>query len=702
MGWVIGVDVGGTFTDFFAIESEGGRQAHFKRPSTPDDPGRAILDGFREMADATGVSAAKAERIAHGTTVATNALIQRKGGRVTLVTTRGFRDLLEIGRQVRPHMYDLQLDQPAPLVPEERRLEVAERVTAGGRIVLPLEQGEIERIVEAVRATKADACAVCLLFAFESPAHEQALGKALAAALPDLHLSLSSAVQPEFREYERFTTTVINAYLQPVMTGYVARLASGLAALAPTASLGINQSSGGLMTPERAEALPVRTALSGPAAGAMGAAAVAGRTGLLDVITLDMGGTSADVSLIRNAEPALAFQRTVADFPIRLPMVDIDTVGAGGGSIAWFDRDGLLKVGPQSAGAVPGPACYGLGGVEPTVTDANLVLGRLAPRGLLDGGMALNAELARKSLTPAAERLGISLERLAQGILDIAVANMVRSIRKISVEKGHDPRGFALMPFGGAGPLHARAVALELGINRMIVPPAPGILCAEGLIVADLKEDFVAAERMPVNEEALAAAGSRIRELTTQAEAWLATQHATSQRLSLAADMRYRGQNFELTVPIAEGAAAAMVLPTESVLLERFFEVHDLAYGFHNPHDSVEIVALRLTARAAVFEEPALPVTPDKALPLPPPRETRRVWFDDGRLVEATPVWDRDTLLPGMALTGPAIIEQLDATTPLDPLDHAIVASEGSLIIALGIDDGAPPEDPTASVGDGA
>lgn len=686
MVWVIGVDVGGTFTDFFAVNTETREQALYKRPSTPEDPGRAILAGLEEMSTRAPLDLAEAERVAHGTTVATNALIQRKGGRVTLVTTKGFRDLLEIGRQVRPHMYDLQRDVPAPLVPEERRLEVAERISAGGRVVQPLEADEIARVVEAVRASGANACAICLLFAFESSQHEKVLGEALALALPDLHLSLSSIVQPEFREFERFSTTVINAYLQPVMAGYVERLADGIARLAPKATLGINQSSGGLMTPQTARDLPVRTALSGPAAGAMGAVAVARRVGIPDVITLDMGGTSADVALIRNAEPALAYQRTVAEFPIRLPMVDIDTVGAGGGSIAWFDRDGLMKVGPQSAGAVPGPACYGQGGTEPTVTDANLILGRLSARGLLDGEMALDPALAGAALQPVADKLGLGLEQVARGVLDIAVANMVRSIRTISVEKGHDPRDFALMAFGGAGALHARAVAVELGIARLIVPPAPGILCAEGLIVAGLKEDFTVAVRLAVDEAALGSAADLTKGLAEQAEAWLSAQHAGTARLSLAADMRYRGQNFELTVPLADAERGGELALTETASIRRaFFAAHDQAYGFHNPHDVVEIVALRLTARAPMHRETALPPLPEAPPPLPEPRERRPVWFDtQPNAAVETPVYNRADLTPGMRVPGPAIVEQLDATTPLDPVDSAMVAADGSLIIAIG------------------
>ena len=376
----------------------------------------------------------------------------------------------------------------------------------------------------------------------------------------------SFEVQPEFREYERFSTTALNAYLQPVLGRYLATLEEGLSRVAPAAAIGINQSSGGLMSPERARALPVRTALSGPAAGAIGAAHSAKRSGRRNVITLDMGGTSADVALIREFQADISFGRDVAGFSVRLPAVDIETVGAGGGSIAWFDRDGLLKVGPASAGADPGPACYGRGGREPTVTDANLVLGRLSSRGLLGGEMALDESLARAAFAPVAERLGFDVERTADGVLGIVVANMVRAIRTISVERGYDPRGFTLMAFGGAGPLHARDVALSLGIREILVPAAPGILCAQGLIVSDLKEDFVASERIPGDTAGLRRLGGQVEALAARARAWLDAEEvpASSRRLELAVDARYVGQNFELAVPLAVQGGAGSGGPTGS------------------------------------------------------------------------------------------------------------------------------------------
>ena len=678
MGWTIGVDVGGTFTDFFALDEAGGEVWLHKRPSTPDDPGRAIVEGIEAFARRPGRSGAKVRRLAHGTTVGTNALIQRQGGKVALVTTRGFRDLLEIGRQIRPHMYDLYADFPPPLVPRERRFEVSERIVADGSVHRPLDQDDLAEAIGAVRASGAEACAVCCLFGYLNPAHEQAIARALQAALPDLHLSLSSEVQPEFREYERFSTTALNAYLQPVMVRYLGRLEAALAKRLPEAEIGINQSSGGLMSLARARRLPVRTALSGPAAGAVGAVELAAAAGCPDVITLDMGGTSADVALIRNGRAAIGFDRQVADFPIRLPMVDIHTVGAGGGSIAWFEKDGLLKVGPTSAGALPGPACYGLGGTQPTVTDANLVLGRLAPKGLLGGRMALDAGAARAALAPLAERLGFTLERTAHGLLAIVAANMVRAIRTISVERGHDPRRFALMPFGGAGPLHARAVAMALGMRRILVPAAPGILCAQGLVVSDLKEDFVTGRRLPVCSLSEGEIGSQINALHAHAEAWFEHEQLppATRRVELSLDLRYVGQNFELAVPVAIEA-----LPDAAGLREHFFAAHEAAYGYCNPHDPVEVVNFRLTARGRLHRPP--PPEPATTTGAAPERvEEREVWFGADAAV-TTPVFERAALAPGQQFMGPAVIEQLDATTLVFPDDRASIDAAGNLLIEL-------------------
>jgi N-methylhydantoinase A len=676
MSWYVGVDVGGTFTDFHGFDDATGESVVHKTPSTPDNPARAIVTGLAELTRARGIGVAAVARLAHGTTVATNALLQRRGGTVALITTAGFRDLLEIGRQVRPHMYDLQEDHPQPLVPREWRFEVAERVMADGGVRQALSARELARVIDAVKATNADSVAVCLLFAFVNPEHERRLGAALAEALPERYVSLSSEVQPEFREYERLSTTVLNAYLQPVMARYIGDLERQVRARAPHINIGINQSSGGLMSTERARRYPIRTALSGPAAGAIGAIHVARLAERPNVITLDMGGTSADICLIRDYATGTGFDRSVGGFPVRMPMMDINTIGAGGGSIAWFDRDGLMKVGPISAGAAPGPACYGAGGNQATVTDANLVLGRLSPRGLLGGQMKLDRAAAVAAHAPLAARLGFTVERTAHGLISIVVSNMVRAIRAVSVERGHDPRRFSLMPFGGAGALHATDVARTLGIGEIVVPPAPGILCAQGLVVSDLKEDFVRTQRTALDDRARPQVQALLDALGADAARWFATEGVEPARRAVGVtfDMRYVGQNFELPV----GLGTADPLPDAAALKQLFFAVHERSYGFFNPDDPVEIVNYRLTARGRLRQPD--PPRHAPAAGAPAPLEHLPIWFDAGGPVD-TPVYDRGALAPGHALAGPAVIEQLDATTLLYPGDRLTVDAVLNLVI---------------------
>jgi N-methylhydantoinase A len=674
MSWIIGVDVGGTFTDFHVHDDESGAMHIHKTPSTPDNPATAVLRGLEELAQAMGGDLAAVSRLSHGTTIATNAMLQRRGGKVALLVTEGFRDLLEIGRQIRPHMFSFQQDHPAPLVPRERRLEAAERVLYDGTVHRPLRAEAIARAVAEVRDSGADCLAICLIFGFINPDHEQQLRQAIQTALPDLHISIASEVQPEFREYERLSTTVLNAYLQPVMASYLSEFEDRVGKMMPNAALGINQSAGGLMTPARARQLPIRTALSGPAAGVVGAIDAARSAGLANVITLDMGGTSADVCLIREGEAEVAHDRWIEGFPVRLASVDVNAVGAGGGSIAWFERDGLMKVGPQSAGASPGPACYGLGGTEPTVSDANLVLGRLSPQGLLGGGMALDEAAARTALGGAAARLGMTIERTAHGLLGIVVANMVRAIRAISVERGHDPRDFVLLPFGGAGPLHAADVAGALGITRMLVPPAPGILCARGLVVSDLREGFVISRLTPLTPAAMTGIEANLSELADRTAAWFddagVADGARQTQFSL--DMRYIGQNYELQVELDGGGNSL------DILRRAFFAAHERNYGYHNPDDPVEVVNLRVTAIGRLRSPDSPPGAP--AVGAATPQGRRPVWFD-GLAPLDTPVHDRAALGPGHEFTGAAVIEQLDATTLLGPGDHCRVDDAGNLLV---------------------
>ena len=675
MSWLIGVDVGGTFTDLFAFEPESRRIVVHKVPSTPADPSVAIIAGLEGLASLHGVDLGRMARFAHGTTVATNALIQRRGGRLALVTTKGFRDLLEIGRQIRPRVYDIQTDYPPPLIPRERRLEVEERVGPRGEVLTELSEAEAGRVAAEVARLDVDGVAICLLFSFLNPDHERRVADAIRRAKPELHVSVSSEVQPEFREYERLSTTVLNAYLQPQVTRYMERLGATVGRLTPSAAIGINQSSGGLMSIDRASRFPVRTALSGPAAGVVGAAHVARLSGHPDIITFDMGGTSTDVCLVRGAKAEMSFGREVAGFPVRMPAIDIHTIGAGGGSIAHFGPDGLLKVGPESAGAVPGPACYGRGGTAPTVSDANVVLGRL-PTELLGGGMRLDRDASVRAIQPLADKLGISLEAAALGIVRIVNANMMRAIRAVSIERGHDPRPFVLMPFGGAGALHAIELAEELGMRAVLVPPSPGILCAQGLVVADLKESFVATCRTPLAGD-LGHVRRELERLEALVREWWRTERIRPEEAwrELVVDMRYIGQNYELGVAVPETHGDG--LPPATELARLFHATHERSYGHHNAAAPIEIVNLRLSGIGRLPEIGA-PQFARKSVATP--EKARPVWFSGDGPVDSRVCWRAD-LAPGSEIDGPAIVEQLDATTTIPPGYRAVVDPGLNLLI---------------------
>lgn len=660
--WVIGVDVGGTFTDFSARQLSTGRSVLHKRPSTPHDPSEAILNGLQELQAKAGMKGEDIARFAHGTTVATNALLQRKGPKTGLVTTKGFRDLLEIGRQVRPAIYDLQLDAPPPLVDRVNRIEIAERTGPKGEAIVELTDEEINSVIAQIgELDGVESLAVCLIFSFLNPAHEQRIAAALRTAYPDLYVSISSEVHPEFREYERFSTAVINAFLQPEVSRYMDRLSVAITKTAPNAAIGIFQSAGGLMSIDLAARFPVRTALSGPAAGAVGAQAAAAMSGIENIITLDIGGTSTDVALIQGGKVGTSNLRDIAGFRIRLPTVDIHTVGAGGGSIAHLAADGLLKVGPMSAGAVPGPACYSRGGDKPTVSDANVVLGRLPAR--LADGFRIDGELAKDAIATIADSLGISLEKAAHGIVSVVASNMARAIRAVSVEKGQDPRNFALMCFGGAGGLHAADVADILAMRSIIVPRAPGILCAEGLIVSDLQENYIASCRTPLEGD-VSVIGETIDGLSAQAEEWLSQKdpYIVSRSQTAILDLRYIGQNYELQIELGAGRHAPKLPPVEA-LKQAFFKQHEAAYGHHNPDAGVEVVNARVRASMAFSKQTDDVERPQGA---PKPVSTDEIWFEKTGFVP-TPVYQRDTLAEGVVIIGPALITQFDTTTLVPP-----------------------------------
>ncbi|WP_421999936.1 hydantoinase/oxoprolinase family protein [Reyranella sp.] len=668
--WRVGVDSGGTFTDICLFDEASGRVETWKVPSTPDDPSRGIAQGVEEgmrrvAPEAAGGPAAPIVYFGHGTTVATNALIQHRGVRTGLVTTDGFRDLLEIGRQKRPDLYDIQADKPPTLVPRDLRLEVPERVRHTGEVDTPLDEASMRAAARALKAAGVEAVAVSFLYGFVRPDHEKRALEILREEMPDAFLSAGHEIAPEFREYERLSTVVLNAYLGPVMRRYIRRLSPRLEALGMTVAPHLTQSNGGVIGFETAADRPVRTVLSGPATGVVAAQAIGRAAGFPDLITFDMGGTSTDVALLQDGNCRLTAEATVHGYPIKAPMLDIHTVGAGGGSIAFLDN-GLLKVGPRSAGADPGPACYGRGTEEPTVTDANVVLGNLNPEYLLAGRMTIRRELAERAVAGLAARLGLDTAATAQGILAVVTANMARAIRVISVQRGHDPRDYTLMAFGGAGPLHAARLAAELEIARVLVPPTPGILCALGLLLTDLRADFAVTRLLPARASSASELAMGFAALDAQAGQWFEQEGiaAADRRLARTVDMRYLGQNYELAVPLPEGDIGE---DTVAALTGAFVAAHRRRYGFGPEDEPMQIVTLRVEATGAVRKAELRSHAeggPDTATAIV---GHRAVWPPDGRAAVDTPVYRRDGLRPGHRIAGPAIVEQMDSTTVVPP-----------------------------------
>jgi len=671
--WRVGIDSGGTFCDVALFEEETGAVAVWKVSSTPDDPSRGIAAGLGQGLLQVGAQPAEVTYFGHGTTVATNALIQGRTAKTGLITTEGFRDLLEIGRQKRPDLYDLQVDKPPPPVPRDLRLEVAERLRHDGRIERAVSAEELRRAAETLAAEGVEAAAVCFLYGFLDPVHEKLALEALRAALPDAFICASHEVAPEFREFERLSTTCVNAGLGPVIRQYLANLRARLSEAGIVPAPKLTQSNGGTIGFPMAEAQPVRTVLSGPATGVVGAAEVGRAAGIGNLITFDMGGTSTDVALLQAGQAALSGDQVVHGWPLKVPMLDIHTVGAGGGSIAWIDSGGLMKVGPRSAGANPGPACYGLGNPEPTVTDANVLLGTLHPTHLLAGRMAIDRTRSIAAIDAIAGRLGMQRMAAAQGIIRVVTANMAKAIRVISVQRGHDPRDYALCAFGGAGPLHAARLAAELDMRRILVPRNPGILCAMGLLLADLRRDFAATHLMALDAASLPRIADIFARLSEQAALWFEgegiARDARAERHSI--DMRYAGQNFELAVEADEPARLA----------EKFAAAHTRAYGYALPGEPMQCVTFRLQAiarvpKARLLRHPEAGEDAAGAIV-----GERRTWLPELGGETTVPVYDRERLLNGNRFAGPAIVEQMDATTLVLPGMTAQVDQLHNLIL---------------------
>jgi N-methylhydantoinase A len=676
----IGVDTGGTFTDFVALEVETGALHALKVPSVPADPARAVAHALARVRERHDIAPAQVERFIFGTTVATNAILERKGGRTALIATRGTRDVLEIQRQWRHRLFDLALSRPDPLVPRRWRLEVDERVGADGSVVVSLADAEARRVAAEAAALGVESVAVALLFSFLTPAHERRIRDALARESPGLHVSLSSDVCPEFREYERTCTTVMNAYVMPKIHGLVARLDAELAAARLAAPLRIMQSNGGLMSSAQARAQPARTLLSGPAGGVVGAAAVAGEAGLRDVITMDMGGTSLDISLVRDGRVGLSAEGRVGGFPVKIPQVDTHTIGAGGGSLARVLR-GRLQVGPESAGADPGPACYGRGGTEPTSTDAAVVLGFIDPAYFLGGEVALDPDAARRAIR---DRVGGPLDLddgdAAHAVVRVQVAGMVSGIRAVSVEQGLDPREFALLPFGGAGALYAGLVAEEMGIARLLVPVHPSVLSALGMLMTDVKDTRVLTRVVAAGAADGAVVERTYRDLEADLAAALAGEGIApdGMRLERSCDMRYQGQAYEVNVPAPGGTDLAG-------LVARFHAEHRRSYGQADEREPVELVNFRVTGIGVVARVRLAAGPGGSGSGAPVPKSERAAYFGREAGWRRCPVFARSGLGVGVELRGPALVEEPGATIVLYPGHVARVDGLGNLLVTTSL-----------------
>jgi N-methylhydantoinase A len=662
----VGVDTGGTFTDFVFQTDD--RLRVFKIASTPADASEAIMEGLRRIADLTGANLLEIE-IIHGTTVGTNALLQRRGAKTALVTTEGFEDVLAIGRQARPALYDLNAMRPQPLVPDELRFGVRERVAASGEVLQELDERTLRQLVRKLKRARVESIAVSLLFSFVHPEHEQRIAAALSTL--NVPLSISHKILPEYREYERTSTVTINAYLQPLMGAYLNRLKTH----APR--LRVMQSSGGSISADVAAAEPVRTILSGPAGGVVGALRVARAAGVSNIITFDMGGTSTDVALCDSQGMRMTNEASVAGLPVAVNMMDIHTVGAGGGSIARVDVGGSLRVGPESAGADPGPACYGRG-TQPTVTDANLVLNRFGGAGLLGGEFELDAERARDALQELAREMSAAAGRrvhiieAARGVVRVVNTNMERALRVISVERGYDPREFALLPFGGAGGLHAVELARALRIPKVIAPKSAGALSALGALASDVVKDFSRTVMLLALKETDAKIERAFREMEREASAALRREGfaETKQRHERSLAVRYQGQSFELEVKWTHGGNIARA----------FHRAHQARYGYAQSTNKVEIVSLRLRSIGVVEKLRAERARrPTHKMSIIAPHEFAKVYFSEKAARAA--IYTRDELEPGVRLHSPCIVTEYSATTLISPDARAVVDEHGNLII---------------------
>lgn len=656
----IGVDTGGTHTDIVLLDRGAGQFHTLKVPTTPEDLSIGILNGVRRIIDEHGYGDRAADiAFYYGTTLITNIIVEKQSVRIGLITTGGFRDVLEIGRAVRkPNIYDIHWRPLSPLIPRELRYGVTERIDHKGRVVTPLDEDDVRARLRDLKKQDVRAIAVCLLNAYANPAHEQRIAAIAAEECPGIPVSLSSDVAREFREYERTSTTALNAFVVAPMTAHLDQLASRLSAEGIKHAPFIMRGNGGVMSFDLAKNLPAAVTHSGPVAGIVGGNAIARSAGIADAITFDMGGTSSDVALISEGKPYSTTRGDLAGYPILLPMLDLVTIGAGGGSIAWIDAAGGLKVGPRSAGSVPGPVCYGRGGENPTITDANLVCGRLNADFFLNGERELRLDLARKAIEEKiAKPLGMTLEQAALGILAVAESHMVNAIKLVSVQRGIDPRDFTLIGFGGAGPLHTVSLADALGIDRVLIPAAPGNVSASGLLSAEIRHDLVRTKVAPLKSVDVGAMEADFDLLVGDARESLERQDARDGQVLRALDLRYRGQAYELTLPMP---ARALDQALFDQMVEAFHTEHERVYGYRLDHHDIEVVNLRATAMGALPQHP-WPLA-EKQSGEARPGASRPVIYGIDPVASEWPVYRFTQIAPGQTAQGPAIVEYPGST----------------------------------------
>lgn len=690
----LGIDIGGTFTDGVLIDETTGELKIDKVLTTPKDPSEGFLNITQRITSHTELSPDIFRYVIHATTIATNALLERRGARAGLLVTQGFRDVLEIGRQIRHELYNLQTEKVAPLIPRNRCFEIPERINYQGDVLLPLDEAAIVEAVAKLRAEEVESIAICFLHSYRNPAHEKRTAEIVQAHWPEVNISMSSDVAPEIREYWRASTAATNAYIAPTVRRYMDKIEQKLLSEGFDKSIYIMQSNGGITTSQMAKKHPIHIIESGPAAGVAAAAHISKLVGYADAISFDMGGTTAKMGLIRDNQPNVLAEFEAGShagsgsglvrgsgYPILTSVMDLVEVGAGGGSLAWIDSGGLMRVGPKSAGADPGPVCYGRGGTQPAITDANVVLGRLNPDYFLGGQLTLDKQAAYEAIeTHCAQPLGLSVTEAASGIVDIAIITMVQAMRLVSVQRGYDPRDFCLVGFGGAGPIHANQLAIELGIPTVIIPPSPGVASALGMLVSNLRHDYRVTRIQPLAEVDFDDLATVWQDFTEQGLSTLQDEGLRPEEMVFTRylDMRYIGQSWKLSIPLPEGELGASIT---AAMKKAFDQQHEQIYGFSVPEEGVEIVNVGLSA-VGLVEKPKLREVPQATGAAESARKgLRAVYFPEtGGFVEC-PIYDRYALQQGHIFPGPAIVEEMDSTVVVHPGYNAHVEAFGILVL---------------------